>query len=141
MTSKVKDLISRSPVIVEKGTSAIDAVKTMASLNMGSVIIADHGNIIGIITERDIIRALAKGLSITDPVEKLGTTGNLITVSENDSIYTAAEKMSKYNIRHLIVLDSEGKFRGIISMRDMIRESHVLKALSSISGEEFVGSD
>lgn len=141
MTSKVKDLISRSPVTIEKGTSTLDAVKTMASLNMGSVIITDHGNVVGIITERDIIRALANGVSINEPVEKLGTVGNLITVTEEDSIYVAAEKMSKHNIRHLIVLDTEGKFKGVISMRDMIRESHVLKALSSISEEEFVGSD
>ncbi len=141
MTGRVKDLISRTPVTVERGTPATEAVKLMASLNLGSVVIVDHGKVVGIVTERDVIRALASGVPIAEPVEKLGTTGDLVTVNEDDSVYVAAEKMAKHNVRHLIVLDREGKLRGVISVRDIIRESHVLRALSSIPEEEFVGSD
>ncbi|MUM64865.1 CBS domain-containing protein [Acidianus infernus] len=140
MTSKVKFLISKTPVTAEKGTKLEDVVKIMASMNIGSVIITDKEKPVGIITERDIIRALAKGIPLTEKIEKVGTM-DLITVFEDDSIYTAAEKMNKYNIRHLVVIDKEGNFKGVISIRDLIRESYVLKALANVSQEEWLGSD
>ncbi|MCI2414004.1 MAG: CBS domain-containing protein [Candidatus Aramenus sp.] len=141
MTSKVKYLITKPPVTVQKGTPIREAVRLMASINIGSVVVLDGEKLMGIVTERDVIRALAKGISLDEPVEKIGTTGRLVTVSEDDSVYLAAEKFSAYGIRHLIVTDSDGKFVGVISIRDLIRESHVLKALSTISEEEFTGSD
>ncbi|AEE93194.1 CBS domain-containing protein [Acidianus hospitalis] len=140
MTSKVKFLISKTPVTAEKGTKLEDVVKIMASMNIGSVIITDKEKPVGIITERDIIRALAKGIPLTEKIENVGTM-DLITVFEDDSIYTAAEKMNKYNIRHLVVIDKEGNFKGVISIRDLIRESYVLKALANVSQEEWLGSD
>jgi Predicted signal-transduction protein containing cAMP-binding and CBS domains len=100
MTSKVKFLISKTPVTAEKVTKLEDVVKIMASMNIGSVIITDKEKPVGIITERDIIRALAKGIHLTEKIENVGTM-DLITVFEDDNIYTAAEKMNKYNIRHL----------------------------------------
>jgi len=140
MTSKVKFLISKTPVTAEKGTKLEDVVKIMASMNIGSVIITDKEKPVGIITERDIIRALAKGIPLTEKIENVGTM-HLITVFEDDSIYTAAEKMNKYNIRHLVVIDKEGNFKGVISIRDLIRESYVLKALANVSQEEWLGGD
>lgn len=140
MTSKVKFLISKTPVTAEKRTKLEDVVKIMASMSIGSVIITDKEKPVGIITERDIIRALAKGIPLTEKIEKVGTM-DLITVFEDDSIYTAAEKMNKYNIRHLVVIDKEGNFKGVISIRDLIRESYVLKALANVSQEEWLGSD
>ncbi|MQL54246.1 CBS domain-containing protein [Acidianus ambivalens] len=140
MTSKVKFLISKTLVTAEKGTKLEDVVKMMASMNIGSVIITDKEKPVGIITERDIIRALAEGIPLTEKIENVGTM-DLITVFEDDSIYTAAEKMNKYNIRHLVVIDKEGNFKGVISIRDLIRESYVLKALANVSQEEWLGSD
>jgi CBS domain-containing protein len=141
MASIVKHLISKNPVTLEKGTPAINAVKLMASNNMGSVIITEGGKLAGIITERDIIRGLARGISLDQPVEELGTTKNLVTVKEDDTIYTAVKKMAERNLRHLIVVDSKGNLVGVISVRDIIRESHVLKAISDVEREEFGGSD
>jgi len=141
MVSIVKHLISKNPVTLEKGTPAINAVKLMASNNMGSVIITEGGKLAGIITDRDIIRGLARGISLDQPVEELGTTKNLVTVKEDDTIYTAVKKMAERNLRHLIVVDSKGNLVGVISVRDIIRESHVLKAISDVEREEFVGSD
>ncbi|ARM74800.1 CBS domain-containing protein [Acidianus manzaensis] len=141
MTAKVSYLISKPVVTINKGTHSIDAAKKMAEHNIGSLIIMDNEKLIGIITERDIIRALGKGISLDLPVEEIGTTKNLITINENDSIYKAAELMAKNNIRHLIVTNNDGKLVGIISIRDLIRESHVLKALSVTSEQEWIGSD
>lgn len=141
MVTKVKHLICRPVIAVQKGTHTIDAIRKMAENNVGSLAILEGDKLLGIVTERDILKALAKGISLNSPVEEVGTTRNLITINEDDSIYKAAELMSRHNVRHLIVTDKEGKLVGIISIRDLIRESHVLKALSMVSQEEYVGSD
>lgn len=49
--------------------------------------------------------------------------------------------MAERNLRHLIVVDRDGKLKGVISVRDIIRETHVLKAISEIEKDEYVGSD
>lgn len=66
---------------------------------------------------------------------------DLVTVREDDTVYTAVKKMAERNLRHLIVVDRDGNLKGVISVRDIIRESHVLKAISQVEGEEFPGSD
>ncbi|AWR96321.1 CBS domain-containing protein [Acidianus sulfidivorans JP7] len=141
MTSKISYLISKPLITVNKGTRGIEAAKKMAEHNIGSLVIMDNDKLYGIITERDIIKALGKGISLDSPVEEIGTTKNLITINDEDTVYKAAELMAKYNIRHLIVTNKEGKLVGIISIRDLIRESHVLKALSITSEQEWIGSD
>lgn len=141
MASKIKYLISRPVISVQKGTHTIDAAKKMAEYNVGSLAILEGDKLVGIITERDILKAIGKGISLNLLVEEIGTTKNLITIDEEDSVYKAAELMAKYNIRHLLVTNHDGKLVGIVSIRDLIRESHVLKALSVISQEEVVGSD
>ncbi len=140
MTSKVKFLISKTPITAEKGTKVEDVVKIMGSMNIGSVVITEKDKPVGIITERDVIRALAKGIPLSEKIENVGTM-DLVTVYDDDTIYTAAEKMNKYGIRHLVVIDKEGNFKGVISIRDLIRESYVLKALLNVSQEEWTGSD
>ncbi|BDC18704.1 CBS domain-containing protein [Acidianus sp. HS-5] len=140
MASKVKFLISKTPITAEKGTKVEDVIKIMASMNIGSVVITDKEKPVGIITERDIVKALAKGIPLIEKIENVGTM-DLITVYEDDTVYTAAEKMNKYGIRHLVVIDKEGNFKGVISIRDLIRESYVLKALATVSQEEWLGSD
>ncbi len=125
-----ESLIKKPPIVVKLGTRTIDAVKVMYSNNIGSVVIVDERNRpVGIFTERDLMRAIANRKDLNEPVEKLGTYGNLITVRRNSPIGEVAEKMVKNNIRHVIVVGSEGELVGVISIRDIINEEHVLNFL------------
>lgn len=80
---------------MERGTPVIKAIELMASHNMGSVIITEGGKLAGIITERDIIRGIAKGISVHQPVEEFGTMKDLVTVREDDTVYTAVKKWQR----------------------------------------------
>ncbi|MGB9729796.1 MAG: CBS domain-containing protein [Thermoprotei archaeon] len=132
MNIRVGSLVRRDLITVERGVPVIEAVRLMASKNVGSVIITDGGRLFGIITERDVIRALASGGSLLDPVEKVGSVRNLVTVSEDDFISVAAEKMIRHGVRHLIVLSKDGGLSGIVSIRDILGERRILEALSKI---------
>ncbi|AAK42712.1 CBS domain-containing protein [Saccharolobus solfataricus] len=125
-----RSLIKRSPVVVKVGTKAIDACKIMYQNNIGSVVIVNEKDYpVGIFTERDVLRAVACGKDLNDKVENLGTFGKLVTVKSNSSIGEIAEKMVKNNIRHIVVVDDEGKLIGVVSIKDIVNEKHVLDFL------------
>lgn len=138
---KVKVLINKSPLKVPVGTKTLDAVKLMAQNNIGSVIIVNGDKPVGIFTERDLLKAVAKGEDLNKPVEKLGTYGKLITIREDEPLSNAARLMHQYGIRHLVVVDGKDKVVGIISIRDIISEKHLLSAISTKPDEEWVGGD
>jgi CBS domain-containing protein len=139
MVLKVKNLIKNKPVTVDPNTPTRDVVKLMAKYNIGSVIIIEGEKPVGIFTERDLVKTVSENRDLNLPVKNNGTYRNLIVVNENDSIKVAAELMKKYNIRHLPVVNNDGKLVGVISIRDLIYEDHVLDMLKSI--EEEGGSD
>lgn len=126
---KVEELIKRPPYVVSPSTPLIDAIKIMAMERIGSLVIVQDEEVVGIITEKDVIRALASNVPLNTPVEKVGTIGKLVTIKWNSRISEAAKRMRDERIRHLIVLDEDGSFRGVISARDIVYNDVVVKAL------------
>ncbi len=136
----VKNLVKKKPIYVEKGTKALDAIRIMYENNVGSLLILDKGKLFGIFTERDLLKAVAKKEDLNKPIEEFSTTKNLITIRENESFRKAAELMAKHFIRHLIVVNGNNNPIGVVSIRDLISESHLLSVLSKIE-EEYTGGD
>lgn len=100
----------------------MEAVNTMNEKHIGALLVMDtKENLVGIITERDIMRNLGKCIegknvdTIMSPREKL-----LIAHAEDD-IHFALNVFTKNKIRHLPVLDRENKIKGIISIGDTTR--------------------
>ena len=96
---------------------------------------------VGIFTEKDLLRAVARGEDLNRPVEELGTYGKLLTVKDSDPVGRAAQLMHGNNVRHLVVVDDQGRAVGVISIRDIINERHILSILSSARVEEWTGGD
>nr|MCG2892782.1 CBS domain-containing protein [Vulcanisaeta sp.] len=110
-----------------------DAVNLMARENVGLLVIVNNaGKPIGVISERDVIRALASGKDLNARVTEVGTVGRLITISPRDSIYKAALLMNDNKIRHLVVMDGD-KLRGVISIRDIISEERIVSRLAELA--------
>ncbi|MEL9990648.1 MAG: CBS domain-containing protein [Thermoproteus sp.] len=126
--SHVGDYIKGPPVTLGRDATAQQAAELMAERNIGSVVIVDEeGRPLGIITERDIVRAAARGALGAKALE-VGTSGNLLTASRNDDIYEALRKMRERRVRHLIVVDEKGRAVGVISIRDLL-EDRALRSL------------
>ncbi len=126
---KVGALIKRPPITVPADTSLLDVIKTMAAHNIGLVVVVDEaGRPVGVVSERDVIRALAKGVQLSEKALKVGTSGDLVTANIDDDIYSAVKKMRERGIRHILVVDHAGKLAGVISIRDLI-EDRALKAV------------
>lgn len=118
---RVRDIMGAPPITTRVGSSLADAVRLMWDNKIGSVlVVGEDGRLAGILTERDVMYAAAKGLlcegrGVSDVMSR-----NVITVSPDDDVSTVVEKMRQFNIRHLPVVDDEGRPIGVVSIRDVI---------------------
>jgi CBS domain-containing protein len=116
----VKDLMRHDILVsVSSKTPILEAVKKMAQHNIGSVVVVDDNNrVIGIFTERDLVRVVANSINLNAEIEKV-MTKNPITINYDEYVEKAILLMRENNIRHLPVVNKENKFVGMISLRDV----------------------
>ena len=114
----VGEVMARSLLILTEDATLAAAATEMASRSVGSALVVDGDRLIGIITERDVLRAVGSG-----SVEgKVGDwmTRQPETVDADESTQQAGVVMIHGGFRHLPVLDG-GKPVGIVSIRDLMR--------------------
>ena len=112
-----------APVSVSPDTTVNEALRIMAEVNIGSVMVMEGNHYKGIVTERDYSRKVVlKGKSSTDTKVSEIMSTDLPSVKPSDSIEHCMELMTKLNIRYMPVFDND-KLAGIISMSDVVKET------------------
>jgi CBS domain-containing protein len=119
----VSELMTRDVVSVEPSDTIGEAAEKMIAAGVGAVIVSDFGNIIGILTERDILRAVAHRTHSAEARVRQWMTANVVTVDPSTPAEDAARMMLDHNFRHLPVVD-DGRSVGIVSLRDFARETY-----------------
>ena len=119
----VEEVMTRSPVTCSANISAKEAAIMMSEHDVGSLVVMDQQEPVGMLTEKDLVnKIVAKDLLPSKvKVEKV-MTGPLITSSPGTTLQAAAERMSAMKLRRLPVLE-DGKLVGILTENDMIRIS------------------
>jgi CBS domain-containing protein len=117
--STVAEHMSRDLLTVSSGDRLGEAAKRMVARGVGAVLVLDGERLDGILTERDLMRAVAGGLSDDARVSDW-MTRHPETIDASDSTDHAASLMIHGGFRHLPVLE-EGHVAGIISIRDLMR--------------------
>ncbi|MEM1663152.1 MAG: CBS domain-containing protein [Pyrobaculum sp.] len=126
---KIREFIKKPPISIEIDATIEDAARLMADNNIGAVAIVDkEKRPVGIITERDVVKAVAKRLPATSKATEAATVGDLLTAKLDDEVYEVLRKMRERRVRHLIVVDEGGRLAGVLSIRDFL-EDQVLKNL------------
>lgn len=140
----VSNIVTRTLITNSAGRTVLDAAKLMLEKNIGLLVIIhgqDSTRLVGVISERDIIRTIASGRSLSAPVDDV-CMKRVITVHGNSDVAEAAKAMNKNTIRHVVVVDDKGKPMGVVSMRDLVGERATLTAiLQSNEKEVFHGGD
>lgn len=115
--------ILKKPITILETEPVIKAAKIMDEKKIGSLIVVNkEKKLTGIITEKDIIkRFLAKDKPKSTTVKEVMST-DIITVTKDIDLDTAAEIMSKNKIRRLPIVDN-GKLIGIVTARDLLENS------------------
>jgi len=116
--SVVGDVMSRYLLTVEQSTPLVEAAASMTRRRVGAVLVMEGERLIGIVTERDVLRAAASG-DIGGDVSPW-MTRHPETVDADESTQQAGVVMIHGGFRHLPVLEG-GKPAGIVSIRDLMR--------------------
>lgn len=116
-TKKIKSIFSLSPE-----ASVLDAMKSMAEYNIGAMLVVQDGKIVGIVSERDIVRkvdVLAKTSAETLVREIM--TERVLYVKPEQTLDDCMALMTEKRIRHLPVIEND-RLLGVISIGDVLRE-------------------
>ncbi|MGH2933757.1 MAG: CBS domain-containing protein [Gaiellaceae bacterium] len=116
----VADVMTKSLLTIEPETELVEAARQMQARNVGAVLVLADDRVAGILTERDILRAVAEGEVEHAEVGAWMTRGPE-TVSSTDSTGLAASIMIHGGFRHLPVVEEGGHPVGIVSIRDLVR--------------------
>ena len=116
---KIKEIMTQSPIKTSVDSTVTDAAKIMDSKNIGCILIEENEKIIGIITERDILRKIvAKGVDPQSTSVRAIMTSPIITMEAENSIEEANALMTSKKIRRLPI-DDDGKIIGMVTIRDI----------------------
>ena len=132
---KVNDILKRKGNMVSTISSnltVIEALEQMATLNIGSLVVVDNDNFIGIFTERDYSRkVILKGRHSSNTLVGEIMTTDFPSVQLKDSVEKCMQLMSLHHIRYLPVIE-HGQLEGIISINDVVTET-ILNQQETIS--------
>jgi PAS domain S-box-containing protein/putative nucleotidyltransferase with HDIG domain len=125
---RVHHIMTRTLVMADSGAALAEVAALMEAGPVSSLLLEEAGKPVGIITERDIMRALAQDVDPGSRAEVL-MTRNLVCVNSAETVHAAYHAMVLNRIRHLLVVDDDGAAVGILSESDFRK---------SMGGEKFV---
>jgi CBS domain-containing protein len=115
---QVRDVMTPATVTEERGDSLRAAAARMWRQQTGSLVVTEGGRLAGIITERDVLRAVALGADPDKSTVDDVMTAEVVTVGPDMDVQDAARLMAARWVRHLPVLDGK-EILGVVGMRDM----------------------
>jgi CBS domain-containing protein len=128
--NKVSSILSRKggfPVSVPPDMPVIDALQIMAEKNIGSVVVMENENYLGIMTERDYSRkVILKDKHSTSTLVSEIMSTDMPAVHPADTVEHCMELMTSKNIRYMPVFENN-KITGIISMSDIVKETIIMQ--------------
>jgi sulfide:quinone oxidoreductase len=124
-TASVGDVMSEDPLVVAPEDTLGQVAEKMAARDIGSALVADYGRLIGILTSRDMLRALAGRVHSSEARVREWMTAEPIAVSATTSVGVAAVLMTEHHIHHLPVVEGERPV-GMVGMRDIVRSAKLV---------------
>ena len=115
---RVSEIMTNAAVIDSPEDTLADAARKMWKQQTGSLLVIEGEELVGIITERDVLKAVAQGTSLDQTPISQVMTKDVVSVGPGTSLREAARVMAERWIRHLPVLDGS-RLVGILSQRDL----------------------
>lgn len=97
-----------------------EVAERMNVMNVGAVAVNDHGTLIGILTERDLLKAMAARVHSSEARVRQWMTVDPVTTTADTDVEEASRVMLDNGFRHLPVLDDAGHVMGIVSLRRVV---------------------
>lgn len=111
----VDDIVTADP-----DTPVATVVAMLAERNVGSVVVAEDGRPVGIVTDRHIALALEERPDLTERAVEEVMTENPVTVGRDTDLFDAVRTLRDHEIRRVPVVDDDGRLSGILSLDDVL---------------------
>ncbi len=112
-------LTGDSVVCISPEATLVDAASRLTDRDIGALVVGTEDEVLGIVSERDIVRAVARGSDLaTTFVQQIATT-ELVWADVTASVAEVAEEMAERWVRHILIED-DGRLAGIVSARDLL---------------------
>ncbi len=141
--STVKDLLSEkggTVFSVEPGQRVLDALRVMADAGIGSVLVMQGDELLGILSERDYARkvVLLGRASHDTPVTDI-MSAPVVSVQPSTGIHTCMRLMTDQRIRHIAVV-SDGRIQGVVSIGDLVKRMLADQAVEIDQLKQYISS-
>ena len=128
----VEQAIDRQPLIIPPQTPVLEAVSAMTKARSSYLLIMENKQLLGILTERDIVKMRANSINLEGVVISQIMTQKLITLSlnETDNIFDLLALLRTSKIRHLPILDDQKNLVGVVtseSVRQILKPADLLQ--------------
>lgn len=120
----IKDVMTANPEYVEADTSIGEVAQRMREQDRGFVPIADHGKLVGVLTDRDLaVRAMADGKGSDDKVNSV-MSSKVLSCYEEDDVKDALQTMHQNDVQRLIVFNNQKNqdLMGVVSLSDIAEQ-------------------
>ena len=117
---RLGDLVGKAPFVCGPETTLLEAAEAMEQSDLGSLAVVEGMTLLGLVTERDIRRAVARGTDLETPVSQV-MSGDPDTFDPDLDVWDAASWIVESGYRHLPVVDDDGSLLGVVSIRDLLK--------------------
>lgn len=115
------DLVGGRPFVCGPEATIAEVAGGLAARGHGSAGVIQGRTLLGVVTERDLVRAVAAGVDPTrEPVHRW-MASDPDTFPPGTDVFEAAEWLLEAGYRHLPVVDDHGELLGVVSLRDLLR--------------------
>jgi CBS domain-containing protein len=121
LNDTVRLLAPSEPIRLDADATVHDAIEHMVAQHRAAVVVIDRdGRLIGIFTERDVLRLTGEGRDLGGVAVGEVMTQGVVTIGPEDDVFAAARVMGEKRIRHLPVVQ-DGNVLGVVGIRDVMR--------------------
>ncbi len=117
----LRDIAIRHLLTVVPTNNLRHVARLMSERGVGSAVVFDDGDVVGIVTERDVLHAAARADDFDKTTAGSVMTKDVVSGHPGWDIVTAVQAMTRGGFRHLLVMDVDGPL-GIVSLRDLMSE-------------------
>ncbi|MBC3983368.1 CBS domain-containing protein [Streptomyces sp. AC536] len=133
MARNVRQVMTPQVTAVSPDASLVEAAQLMRARGVGDVLVAEHGRVLGVLTDRDItVRAVADGADPLTVSCRAICTPEPVTVTPDTTVAEAVYLMRRYAVRRLPVVE-DGQPLGMVSMGDLAEQDDPGSALADVS--------
>ncbi len=115
----IKDIVKTDNIAIEKDVSISAAINLMYKNQEGTIVVLDNEIVVGILTEKDLVRLLNTKTSLDQSVINIARK-NIISINENRMLEYALNILIDNHIRRLVIVDDNNKFVGLVTQEMIV---------------------